>query len=139
MYRNLAELGIFDLSAAGVACLSLVGLILVGRNWPALLWALLLGAVLATIIWMPEHFRESVVAGCAGSMFLILLTQGRAKQRERSLRSAVERLSVTVDEIQNRNILADIRSVSPPPRPTIEEKGEPTSPVHKMPTQVREA
>jgi hypothetical protein len=109
MYGVPMDLSTFDLVTAGVAGVSLLGLLFLSKNWPSLLWAILLGGVAALILWLPENFKEIIVGGCAASMFLILVSELRARRKERQARAELDKLSTAVTEIQNRNILAEVR------------------------------
>jgi hypothetical protein len=132
MYGIPLDLNTFDLAAACVAVLSLLALLLFGKNWISLLWALLLTGVATSILMLPDRLKDSVVGGCAAAIFLMLISEMRARRKERVTRAELARLSTAIADMQNRNILAEVRLAGMTPRTPISEKSETSPSLQKM-------
>jgi hypothetical protein len=117
MYRLADTPHIWELAAAGIAAAALLGLLFFSRSWFALLWALLLSAVAASIVLFPEQFKDSIVLGCAAAAFLIFLSELRSKRKHRLARAELDKLSAAIAEIQNRELLAEVRLAGTPRAP----------------------
>ncbi len=112
MYRSLAELNHFEIGAIAVGGICLALLLILTRRLTPLLWAILLAAIAGTILFSPDSLNYSIIGGCVAAMVLLLVSEIRTRRREAMFRKEFDRLSLAVSDLQNRNILAEVRVAS---------------------------
>jgi hypothetical protein len=112
MYRSLAELNNFEIGAITVGAVCLVLLLILTRRLTPLLWAILLAAVAGTVLFSPDSLNYCIIGGCVAAMVLLLVSEIRTRRREATFRKEFDRLSLAVSDLQNRNILAEVRVAS---------------------------
>jgi hypothetical protein len=109
MFHSIAEFNDFDIAVGVIGALCALSLLIFIKHFISLLWAIILGGVAVSTLLVPDYINYTVAAGCLAGLLLIVFYEVKARRNETFVRAEFERLSATVSELQNRNILTEIR------------------------------